>query len=266
MPSNKSPLGRLPVALAALTLLAVAGGCASPSAGSAPTVAAQVAANTPVPAPAPAPAAPLEQPVVTQLAPAPAASLSPVAAATSASVVAAKSAPLPRTRPAPDLLAQQMFDDALRALRAGKTAEAEQSLGVIARTHPELGGAYANLGLIQRQAGHLPQALESFDKAILANPDQAVYHQQRGLTLKEMGRFADARAAYERALELNPQYALAALNLGVLLDLYMGDAPGAVTQFQRYLELTPGGDPAVTKWLAELKNRKPEPTLPKEPS
>jgi tetratricopeptide (TPR) repeat protein len=261
MPFNKSSEWRQRTACALPVLLALVAGCSSTPPAQRPVV--------------PAPATTAPAPLVSEPSPAPTpvAAESKVVVPSSAALVASPAvAPPPvarpvKVRPAPDLLAQQMFDGALQALKAGKVAEAEQTLSTIARTHPELGGASANLGLIHRQAGRLPQALEAFDKAIAANPDQAAYHAQRGLTLREMGRFEDAKAAYEKALQVNPDYALAALNLGVLLDLYMGDAPGAMAQFQRYLALTPSGDPAVTKWVAELKNRKTEAApAPKEPS
>jgi Flp pilus assembly protein TadD len=122
------------------------------------------------------------------------------------------------------------------------------------------------LGLIYRKSGKLAESLAAFDKAVAADPGQAIFHNQRGITLRELGRFADARVAYERALALTPDYADARLNFGVLLDLYLGEPAVALVQFQRYLELTPAGDPAVSKWIAELKNRKPEAAAPKEAS
>ena len=56
-----------------------------------------------------------------------------------------------------------------------------------------------------------------------------------------------------------PNYAAAVLNLGVLDDLYLGDSARALELYTRYLALTPAGDPVVTKWVADVKNRKPRP-------
>jgi hypothetical protein len=47
------------------------------------------------------------------------------------------------------------------------------------------------------------------------------------------------------------------LNLGILYDLYLGDTQRALEQYARYLSLFPNGDPTVSKWVADLKNRKP---------
>lgn len=272
MPSNKPHAWRLGPLCAVPVLLTLAAGCTAPAPAVAPVTSSVTSTSLPEAEPRPEskPAILVDTspkvdvvvaPKVEAAAPAPMAAPVPVAAAPVRPLSA-----MPRIRSTPDLLAQQMFDGALQALKAGKVAEAEQTLNVIARTHPELGGAMANLGLIHRQAGRLPQALEAFDKAIAANPEQPVFHAQKALTLREMGRFPEAKTAYETALQLNPNYALAALNLGVLLDLYMGDSAGAMVQFQRYLALTPAGDPVVTKWVAELKNRKPEAPTSKEPS
>ena len=48
---------------------------------------------------------------------------------------------------------QRAFDDASRALRAGRVDEAERAYKALAQANPELGGPHANLGVIYRQAG-----------------------------------------------------------------------------------------------------------------
>ena len=52
------------------------------------------------------------------------------------------------------------------------------------------------------------------------------------------------------------------LNLGVLDDLYLGDGAHALELYTRYLALTRGGDPVVTKWVADVKNRKAAGAMP----
>ncbi|MBC7917838.1 MAG: tetratricopeptide repeat protein [Rhodoferax sp.] len=80
---------------------------------------------------------------------------------------------------------------------------------------------------------------------------------QQGIDLRKAGQFAKAREAYEQALAKDASYAPAALNLGILFDLYLCDNARALALYDRYLTLTPQGDSTVTKWVAELKNRKP---------
>jgi Flp pilus assembly protein TadD len=170
------------------------------------------------------------------------------AAAASASTVAETEVPVaPATRRA--------YDDALRQLRAGRIDEAEMALRAIAQASPELGGPHANLGLIHRQAGKLDEAVADFERAAKANPHRASYFNQLGITCRQAGQFAKAREAYERAIEIDPHDAAPVLNLGILHDLYLGDGVRALELYDRYLVMIPAGDPAVTKWVAELKNR-----------
>jgi tetratricopeptide (TPR) repeat protein len=153
--------------------------------------------------------------------------------------------------------AQRAFDAARTHLRAGRTAEAERGFRDLAAKHPELGGAHANLGLILRNAGKHDESIAALEQAVKAGPKQAVFHNQLGISYRHKGEFQKARNAYEQAIALDENYADAHLNLGVLLDLYLGDAAQALAHYERYVALAPNGDPAVGKWVADLKNRKP---------
>jgi tetratricopeptide (TPR) repeat protein len=152
---------------------------------------------------------------------------------------------------------QRAFDEAIRAQRAGRTADAERAYRALAQSNPELGGPHANLGVIYRQAGKLSESAAELEQAVKLNPKQAVYSNQLGITYRQLGQFDKAREAYERSIAANAEYAAATLNLGILNDLYLGNAQRAAELYERYLALSPGGDAAVTKWVAEMKNRKP---------
>jgi len=167
-----------------------------------------------------------------------------------AATVAAKETPV---APA----AQRAFDDAARALRAGRNDEAERGFRALAQANPELGGPHANLGVIYRQAGKLTEAAAEFEQAAKLNPKQPIYFNQLGVTYRQQGRFDKAREAYERAIELDASYAAPLLNLGILNDLYLNDGARALALYDRYLALSPNGDSTVAKWVADLKNRKP---------
>jgi len=191
----------------------------------------------------------------------------PVAKAASAPAGAASAAAAVATTPTPiepevavPPAAQRAFDDARRAMRAGRMEEAERGFKSVVQFHPELGGPHANLGVIYRQAGKLPEAVAELELAVKASPRQPVYFNQLGITYRLNGQFAKAREAYERAIDLDPNYAAATLNLGILSDLYLWDSKRALELYDRYLALSPGGDATVTKWVADLKNRKPAQT------
>jgi tetratricopeptide (TPR) repeat protein len=154
-----------------------------------------------------------------------------------------------------DARTQAAFDNAKRALRAGRNDDAERQLKALAQSNPELGGVHANLGLLYRQAGKLPEAVAAMETAIQVSPRQAVFHNQLGITYRLQGQFTKARDAYEKAIALDAGYASPVLNLGILNDLYLQDRRRALALYDQYLALA-GGDAAVTKWVADLKNRK----------
>jgi len=180
---------------------------------------------------------------------------------TSSSASSTAAAPV---RPAPPVYdtpvypaTQRAFDDASRALRGGRVDEAERAYRAIAQANPELGGPHANLGVIYRQAGKVDDAVRELETAVKLSPRQPIYLNQLGIAYRQQGQFAKARDAYQRALAQDPGYAGAMLNLGILYDLYLGDTQRALEQYARYLSLFPNGDPTVSKWVADLKNRKP---------
>jgi Flp pilus assembly protein TadD len=182
----------------------------------------------------------------------PAAAVSAPAAAAPAPVAVAKPEPEAPVSPA----VQRAYDDARKALRAGRTEDAERGFRALTQSNPELGGPHANLALIYRQAGKLPEAVAALEKAVGANPRQPIYFNQLGIAYRHNGQFDKAREAYEKAIALDPNYASAHLNLAILHDLYLWDGKRALELYDRYLVLSPGGDATVTKWVADLKNRK----------
>lgn len=69
------------------------------------------------------------------------------------------------------------------------------------------------------------------------------------------GDFESAKKRYEKALALAEDDAVTHRNLGILLDLYLGDAERALTHYQRYQALTGGTDRSVAGWIALLERR-----------
>jgi len=185
------------------------------------------------------------------------------AAAIDATVVEAKPA-APAAAPV-DAATQAQFDRALQAQRSGRHDEALRLWAALAQAHPELGGVHANLGLLHAQAGRPAEAVAALERAVQASPAQARFFNELGIAYRVNGQFAKAQAAYERSIEIDPNHAPVWLNLGILHDLYLGNGPKALELYDRYLALAPGGDAAVTKWAADLRQRKPTPATQAAP-
>jgi Flp pilus assembly protein TadD len=178
------------------------------------------------------------------------------AAAAAPVVPAAVAAPSP---PPVGAATQRAFDDAGRALRAGRVEAARRAYQALVQSNPELGGPHANLGIIARGAGKLAESATELEAAVRLSPQQPVYFNELGVTYRQQGKFDKARQAYEHAIALDANYAAPYLNLGILSDLYLGDGARALELYDRYLALSPGGDATVAKWVVEIKHRKAEP-------
>jgi Flp pilus assembly protein TadD len=192
-------------------------------------------------------------------APASGAAGKPTQAAAAASSAAGKTAPGSAPVPASiDPSVQRAFDAARQALGTGRTADAERAFTALAKSHPELAGAHANLGLIHRQAGRAKEAVAALERAVELAPQRADLHNQLGIAYRAAGDFARAKASYERSIALDPAYAAAVLNLGILYDLYLWDGARALELYDRYLQMTAGGDEQVKRWVSDLRNRRPK--------
>jgi tetratricopeptide (TPR) repeat protein len=186
---------------------------------------------------------------------------SKAAAATPASAASAvAAAPKPQFDAPVPPAAQRAFDEAVRQLAAGRTQDAERGFKALVQSNPELGGPHANLGLIHRQAGRLPEAVAEMELAVKASPQQAVYLNQLGVTYRMAGQFTKARDAYQRAIAIDAGYAAPELNLAILHDMYLRENALALQHYERYMVLAANKDATVAKWVADLKNRKTDKT------
>lgn len=109
-------------------------------------------------------------------------------------------------------------------------------------------------GAVSRRAGRLAEAESALQAQVAANNGDAAAWNELGLTLRAEGKFAAAKDAYLGAINADPTFAAAHRNLAVLLDLYLNDPAGALTEFESYRGLS-GEDKPVTTWIAELRQR-----------
>lgn len=136
-------------------------------------------------------------------------------------------------------------------------AAVAQSLAALARLKPVRWGkteqgepAPAGETALARQ-----ERVARAQQAAEAAPRDAGAWARLGLAQRQAGRFAEARRAYERALSLDAALPAATLNLAILHDLYLGEPAPAMGLYQRYAALAPGEAPTVQRWVAELLQR-----------
>jgi protein O-GlcNAc transferase len=165
------------------------------------------------------------------------------------------------------------FQDAVSALQAGKSEDAERLFKAVLRAEPEHVGALNlmaivlmrrkrfaeaegyfrralqqnsgseatlyNYGLVLKALNRPTEALEQFDEAIKINSSVAETWNNRGTVLNDLKRYTEAVADFDKALALNPRYAEALYNKGKSLTaLKRGD--DALGAFEKSLAINPG--------------------------
>jgi tetratricopeptide (TPR) repeat protein len=133
---------------------------------------------------------------------------------------------------------------ALAELKPARYAKSERLPDVSA--HPEIAAGLADLA-----AGRFGEA----EALLAAAPPAPAAWTAIGVARRNLGRMAEAREAYEGAAMLAPEDPLPALNLGVLLDLYLAEPQAALAEYERYQRLSAGSDGEVAAWIAEVRVR-----------
>lgn len=133
-------------------------------------------------------------------------------------------------RRADDLLRQGRHDDAIRGYRALLAAA------------PRDADAWYNLGYVLSTVGRAEEALDAYDKALLAgiSQPQEVHLNRAVLFSDHLRRDDHAQQALQQALALDPGYVPAHLNLGNLHE-ERGERDPALACYERVLELSEGG-------------------------
>ncbi|OYU32002.1 MAG: hypothetical protein CFE39_05410 [Comamonadaceae bacterium PBBC2] len=104
--------------------------------------------------------------------------------------------------------------------------------------HPDNALALHGLAMVQRQRGHLAEALPLLQKAIVLLPDRPDFFNDLGMIFQDRGEFLQAVSFHKRALKLNPSFTWAMLNLGVA-HKRLGNKEDALAAYQNVLRLQP---------------------------
>ena len=159
----------------------------------------------------------------------------------------------PQTGPAD--LTQQLYEQAVTALKKDDTELAIELLLTVSSEAPERPFVFTNLGLAHFRLQQYDLALSAFQQAVSRNADDAVAYNHLGILQRRQGQFEAARESYQRALEIDSNYALAHLNLGILFDIYLQNLEPALRHYQRYQALLDEENETVSGWIVDLERR-----------
>jgi tetratricopeptide (TPR) repeat protein len=157
--------------------------------------------------------------------------------------------------PAPVDFNQQYYEQALAALKSGKTKRALKLLLQISNDAPDKPYVFTNMGLAHFKLQQLDLAEQAFRQAVARNNKDAVAHNHLGILQRQKGQFNEARTHYQRALAIDSDYASAHLNLGILFDIYLQDLKQALRHYQKYQVLVSEEDTQVAGWIVDIQRR-----------
>ncbi len=140
----------------------------------------------------------------------------------------------------PDLAAAQMArarGDLPQAIHDYRNIIRESAVCEV-RGNPSCEAAYMGLGLSLLDANVIPEAKETFDKAITMFPKFAGPYTGLGMVFLVMDQPENALEAFEKALCLNPRFAKALNGYGIAQDM-LGNHVDAQANYRAAMEMDP---------------------------
>jgi Tfp pilus assembly protein PilF len=127
-----------------------------------------------------------------------------------------------------------LIGEGMSAQFAGDLRKARKKYESAVELDPTLHRAYAVLGQLELQQGHLEAALANLDTAMSMSEQQADVYNNRGVVKWSLGDRRGAMRDFNRALEHDEDFNRALTNRG-LARLIAGDLPGAQADFEKSL-------------------------------
>ncbi len=119
-----------------------------------------------------------------------------------------------------------------------------------------------NLGILYRKTGELEKSEQALRAAVQRDAGDAEGWNELGVTLRHARKIPGCRRGLQPRHRCRSELCAGVSELGDLLDLYQGDAPGALTAMQHYKELTgtrrpsPAGLPSSSSVPARTDHRR----------
>lgn len=146
---------------------------------------------------------------------------------------------------------QAAFRQALNAIDAGNSEQAEPVLRKLAERYPSNDQISEALGLIYAERGQMTRALPYLQRASKNAPNSALDHANLGTAWLKLGRTRDAATELATAARLDPRNAETLSSLGQAYML-LGDPAHAVHAFSQAAALAPPSADLFYNWALAL--------------
>jgi tetratricopeptide (TPR) repeat protein len=150
----------------------------------------------------------------------------------------------PTAAPAPQLSAQEYFDQGNALYEQGDLQAAANAFREAVALDDQNAGYWHNLGVTYYSLNALDEARESFQRGLALAPDDAELNYLMGVVAIQVEQLSEAETYLTRANQLNPALPEPYFGLGVLYRL-QGRREQAIGAFETFLEIGPGQDPAA---------------------
>ncbi|TNE59068.1 MAG: sulfotransferase family protein [Alphaproteobacteria bacterium] len=130
------------------------------------------------------------------------------------------------------------FDNIVRLIQAGQTANAAEAAKMTLRRFPNEPNILRVLGVAQMRLGQGEEAEKNLKTSIKIVPNHPATHEQLGTLYFSLGRLKEAEAAFRHCVKLDPSNRSAQAKLGRTLSV-MGNEDEAEKLWERALEHNP---------------------------
>ena len=146
---------------------------------------------------------------------------------------------------------RNLHNQAAAYYKAGRFARAAECAQGALKEQPQAARTHYLLGLIQRDAGHLEEAVRALDLACQGDPDSTKAPYARAIARFLLGQAEPAIAEMKAALKKQPEDSLGQFNLGVML-VSKGKWHEAAGAFVRAMRLDPSTCEEYARFLVDI--------------
>jgi tetratricopeptide (TPR) repeat protein len=145
------------------------------------------------------------------------------------------------------------FAAAVAAMQGEDWEAAERLLTDLNSQYTQATGVLINLGIVYKNTQRPVEAEAMFRESLAIEASIDSYN-LLAVSLREQGRFAESLKVYQAALEAYPDDGETHRNVGILYDLYLGDAARALVHYQAFQATRDDTDDQVAAWVYDLEN------------